>query len=221
MYHKVIGRMNRTSIAGKDLYQHMNTTIDPRAQRSRARILEAVRTILLTEGPEAVTHQRVADVAGVGRATVYRHWTSSDDMVYALLDENPFQLLDAPPDTPLDERLAGWLAWVTELLSDPQRRSVILHVLSRTESDARASRLRSKRISELVVHLDTAIGDTGCWQQLPPARKVDGVTLLVGPLLMRVLMLSTAPSRATVDEVVHRFLVWLEAESVTMQDATR
>lgn len=196
----------------------MNTTTDPRAQRSRARILEAVRSILLTEGPEAVTHQRVADVAGVGRATVYRHWTSADDMIYALLDENPFQLLDAPSTAPLEQRLMDWLSWITELLSDPQRRSVILHVLSRTESDARASRLRMKRMSELVAHLDTAIGNTGCWQQLAPARKVDGVTILVGPLLMRVLMLSTAPSRATVGEVVARFLAWLDAESAASQE---
>lgn len=195
----------------------MKTTIDPRAQRSRAKILEAVRSILFTEGPEAVTHQRVADVAGVGRATVYRHWTSADDMVYALLDENPFRLLDAPPDTPLAARLAGWLSWITELLSDPQRRSVILHVLSRTDSDSRAQGLRARRISELVLHLDTAIGNTGCWQQLSPARKMDGVTLLVGPLLMRVLMLSAAPSLSSVDEVVARFLAWLDAET----DATR
>ena len=196
----------------------MKTTIDPRAQRSRAKILEAVRSILFTEGPEAVTHQRVADVAGVGRATVYRHWTSADDMVYALLDENPFRLLDAPPDTPLAARLAGWLSWITELLSDPQRRSVILHVLSRTDSDSRAQGLRARRISELVLHLDTAIGNTGCWQQLSPARKMDGVTLLVGPLLMRVLMLSAAPSLSSVDEVVARFLAWLDAESDTSRE---
>ena len=199
----------------------MKTTIDPRAQRSRAKILEAVRSILFTEGPEAVTHQRVADVAGVGRATVYRHWTSADDMVYALLDENPFRLLDAPPDTPLAARLAGWLSWITELLSDPQRRSVILHVLSRTDSDSRAQGLRARRISELVLHLDTAIGNTGCWQQLSPARKMDGVTLLVGPLLMRVLMLSAAPSLSSVDEVVARFLAWLDAESDTSREKSQ
>lgn len=199
----------------------MNTTIDPRAERSRAKILEAVRSILFTEGPEAVTHQHVADEAGVGRATVYRHWGSADDMVYALLDENPFRLLDAPPDAPLEARLAGWLTWVTELLSDPQRRAVILHVLSRTDSDARANRLRVKRISELVTHLDTAIGETGCWQQLSPARKIDGVTLLVGPLIMRVLLLSAPPPRAAVDEVVGRFLAWLEAQSPTESLETR
>lgn len=191
----------------------MNTTIDPRAERSRAKILAAVRSILFSEGPEAVTHQRVADVAQVGRATVYRHWASADDMVYALLDENPFQLLDAPSTAPLEERLAGWLTWVTGLLSEPQRRAVILHVLSRTDSDSCANRLRVKRISELVSHLDTAIGEHGCWQRLPPARKIDGVALLVGPLIMRVLLLSAMPSRPAVDEVVSRFLAWLEAQS--------
>lgn len=187
----------------------MSTSIDPRAQRSREKMLEAVRTILFTEGAEAVTHQRVAEVAGVGRATVYRHWVTSEEMVYALLDANPFRILEAPSSDPLEKRLIAWLTWVTSLLAEPQRRSVILHVLSRTASDTRANRLRENRIRELAEHLDAAIGDTGHWQRLSPARKIDGVTLLVGPLMMRVLMLSETPSRAMVEEVVHHFLDWL------------
>ncbi|MFJ8036087.1 helix-turn-helix domain-containing protein [Streptomyces sp. NPDC096032] len=39
--------------------------------------MDAAATALLTEGGlEAVTHQTVATRAGVGRATVYRHWAS-------------------------------------------------------------------------------------------------------------------------------------------------
>ncbi len=47
---------------------------DPRVARTTARVLDAVRDLLLTEGPDAITHARVADAAGVGRATLYRHW---------------------------------------------------------------------------------------------------------------------------------------------------
>ena len=191
----------------------MSSTIDPRAQRSRAKILEAVRSILFTEGAEAVTHQHVADVSGVGRATVYRHWATSEEMVYALLDEHPFRILDAPTTESLEERLVAWLTWVTGLLAEPERRAVILHVLSRTASDTRANRLRANRLNELAAHLNAAIGDTGSWQQLTPARKIDGITLLVGPLMMRVLMLSESPSQAMVEEVVQHFLDWLNNQS--------
>jgi len=41
---------------------------DPRAARSREAILCAARLLLEREGPESVTHQRVAREAGVGRA---------------------------------------------------------------------------------------------------------------------------------------------------------
>jgi len=41
---------------------------------TRAAILDAARQVLFDEGWEALSHQRVAEVAGVGRATVYRHW---------------------------------------------------------------------------------------------------------------------------------------------------
>jgi AcrR family transcriptional regulator len=37
-------------------------------------VLDAVRDLLLAEGPDAVTHARVAAASGVGRATLYRHW---------------------------------------------------------------------------------------------------------------------------------------------------
>ena len=45
---------------------------DPRTVRSREAILAAARHLLLHHGPAAVTHQRVAEQAGVGRATVSR-----------------------------------------------------------------------------------------------------------------------------------------------------
>ena len=221
MSHKFIGRITSGKLAERICTRFMSTPLDPRAQRSRAKILDAVRAILFKEGAEAVTHQHVAETAGVGRATVYRHWKSADEMVYALLDENPFRMLEAPSQEPLEERLAAWLTWMTELLVDPQRRAVILHVLSRTASDGRANRLRANRVAELAAHLDEAIGDTGRWATLTPARKLDGITMLVGPLMMRVLMLSSPPSRAAVDEVVQHFLAWLDrqAEGDTGTDA--
>lgn len=160
-----------------------------------------------------MTHQHVAEVAGVGRATVYRHWKSVDEMVYALLDENPFRLLEVAADTPLEKRLSDWLGWATELLADPQRRSVILHILSRSETDARAHRLRTNRIMELVAHLDAAIGNTGSWQQLTQETKVNGIAMLVGPLMMRVVFLSVAPTPKQVQDVVNNFLFWLDRQS--------
>ena len=48
--------------------------VSPRVERSRQRALAAGREILLHEGWDALSQRRVAEVAGIGRATVYRHW---------------------------------------------------------------------------------------------------------------------------------------------------
>src|SRR5207253_9637577 len=40
---------------------------------------------LAREGPGAITHQRVAQQAGVGRATVYRHWAAPEDLLRDVL----------------------------------------------------------------------------------------------------------------------------------------
>jgi AcrR family transcriptional regulator len=43
-------------------------------QRTHAAIADAVRSLFAEEGWDAVTHQRVAERAGYGRNTVYRHF---------------------------------------------------------------------------------------------------------------------------------------------------
>lgn len=189
------------------------TVTDPRALRSRQAILDAVGWILLNEGPDRVTHQRVAEVSEVGRATVYRHWKSADDMVLALLDEDPFRLLRLPAHDSLEDQLTEWLVWATNLLAEPRRRLVILHVLSRSEFNERAQRLQMRRLGELMTDLSIAIGDRGGWATSPPERRRDGISLLIGPLFMQIVFLGQPPDPAWIREVVERFLTWLDAQS--------
>jgi len=51
------------------------------AERTRELMLDAAAELLHREGPDAVTHLRVADAAGVARTTVYRHWHNRTDLV--------------------------------------------------------------------------------------------------------------------------------------------
>jgi AcrR family transcriptional regulator len=54
--------------------------LDPRAARSRTAMLDAARRLLVTEGWDSITHARVAEAAGVGRATAYRHWPTATEL---------------------------------------------------------------------------------------------------------------------------------------------
>jgi len=58
---------------------------DARVARTRAAVLEAGARLLFTEGWDAVTHVRIAEDSGVGRATVYRHWPTTEDLLSEVL----------------------------------------------------------------------------------------------------------------------------------------
>src|SRR5262245_19919967 len=65
--------------------------VDPRVERSRRVILEAVLEELGEVGYGPMTIERVAARAGVGKSTVYRHWPGKLELV-----EDAFRTLKAP-----------------------------------------------------------------------------------------------------------------------------
>lgn len=53
----------------------------PRSRRSHEAILAATREILIDSGVHELSIEGVASKAGVGKATIYRHWKSKDDLI--------------------------------------------------------------------------------------------------------------------------------------------
>ncbi len=56
---------------------------DRRTERTRSALMRAFVQIVLTEGYEAVTVERVAEAANVGRSTFYMHYRSKEDILKA------------------------------------------------------------------------------------------------------------------------------------------
>jgi AcrR family transcriptional regulator len=84
-------------------------TSDPRFERSREAIVAAARELLLARGPGAVTHGQIADHAGIGRATVYRHWPRTDQLLAEAMATVPM---------PFFERAASpYRAWLSRELT--------------------------------------------------------------------------------------------------------
>jgi AcrR family transcriptional regulator len=54
---------------------------DPRLDRTETTVLAAVRRLLDSEGPQAVTFGRVSREAGVSRTTLYRHWAGPSELL--------------------------------------------------------------------------------------------------------------------------------------------
>ena len=53
----------------------------PRVERSKAVIIEATLALLAEEGVGGLTVDAVAARAGVGKATLYRHWSSRAELI--------------------------------------------------------------------------------------------------------------------------------------------
>ncbi|WIM89004.1 TetR/AcrR family transcriptional regulator [Candidatus Mycobacterium wuenschmannii] len=59
---------------------------DARVARTRADVARAALEVLTGEGSDAVTHARVAELAGYSKTTLYTHWPSRAELVALALD---------------------------------------------------------------------------------------------------------------------------------------
>lgn len=72
--------------------------VDPRLERSRMRLLDAASQLLTTGGVEAVTVEAVTRMSKVARATLYRHFGSTTQLLAAT-----FERLLPPVDSPTED----------------------------------------------------------------------------------------------------------------------
>lgn len=62
------------------------------AQKNRQRLLVAAEHLFSAYGVESVTMSDVAEAAGVGKGTLYRHFSSKTELCHALLDQDQREL---------------------------------------------------------------------------------------------------------------------------------
>jgi AcrR family transcriptional regulator len=94
--------------------------LDP--ERDRA-IAAAVLEVLARDGYAGLTMDAVALAAGVGKATIYRRWSSKADLLLSVLDVAGDDLLAAPDTGCLREDLLAVLTATVELLAGPSGRA--------------------------------------------------------------------------------------------------
>src|SRR5258707_1115819 len=157
---------------------------DPRAARSREAILAAALDLLAREGPGAITHQRVAQQAGVGRATVYRHWAAPEDLLRDVLytAELPFF---ATPALPLRPWLHAELRRLADELALPPVASLAIALMEQTRSGGAGARPH-RHIITITKRLAAAFAlavDAGELDTAPDAALA--AAQLIGPLVYR------------------------------------
>ena len=162
---------------------------DPRVERSRRVILQAALAELGERGYGAFTIESVAARAGVGKATVYRHWEGKLPLI-----ADAFQTLNVQPAAPEEggtprERVGRLMKHLVEGMIDSPFAACVPALIDAAERDPEVRRFHhaynAKRRQRLVEAIAAGItaGD------FPPSLDPEIAALaLVGPIFYRRLM---------------------------------
>jgi AcrR family transcriptional regulator len=94
---------------------------DARVARTRADVARAALEVLTDEGSDAVTHARVAELAGYSKTTLYTHWASRVDLIVLAVDalgELPHHERSGDLRADIIGELAAFRGGITEMRLD-------------------------------------------------------------------------------------------------------
>lgn len=179
---------------------------DPRVQRSRRVILDATLELLGEVGYGALAVEAIAARAGVGKSTIYRHWNGKIDLIEDALRTLKSDVL-VPDEGTFRERLTGYLAAIAAAVNDSTWSSCLPAMIDAGERDADVCRIhRAYTRGRMAVLEDflTAAVEAG---ELPADTDVPTLgDALVGPILMRRLLLHEDFSPSNVGRIVDQLI---------------
>lgn len=184
----------------------MHTKVDPRIERNRAAILDGAVRLLQEEGWEALTQERVALRAGVGRTTVYRHWPDRIALLMDALDAIGTQM-HSEPTGDLRADVLGELQRFRKLISEPTQGRLLATLAYHGCTDADLGSFKERMTARHTALVREAI----CRSQKSGELRADldpdeAVGALFGPLCYRFFLSGEPVTAALVRRVVDGFL---------------
>jgi AcrR family transcriptional regulator len=179
----------------------------PRSAAAHRAILDAVLALLAEEGFGRLSIEGVAARAGVGKATVYRRWSSKVPLVIEALDTRASEQLSVPDTGTVRGDLTEFLTQVVRAMTGPEGRAVapLLEGISRSPELAAAFRRDlispRKEIANEIVRRGIARGE------LRPDLHFDvALDAPVGIIFHRLLITGEPLDEALVGRVVDQLL---------------
>jgi TetR/AcrR family transcriptional regulator of autoinduction and epiphytic fitness len=176
--------------------------LDPRVERSRARILDAALHELGEVGYGSLTIEGVAKRAGVGKATVYRHWDGKLDLVADAVVQLK-QIDPPPPDADVVDQIVDTVRALAAALAGSRLAQCLPALIDAAERDAAVREFHHRTSEARRSHLVGLVERAQREGRLDPA--ADALLLgesLVGPLFLRRLMTDAPFPPDDVDRLV-------------------
>jgi AcrR family transcriptional regulator len=173
----------------------MGAGTDPRPARSRARLLDAATTLLRAGGPNAVTIDAVTRTANVARATLYRHFSSVNELMAAAF----MSLLSPAPMPPAegslrDRLIAVVVGWTESIAEVPAMLTAMTWMASGPDAGAypdaaqsdseTVGTLKSRIIGLYSVPFDAILDSPQAADELDEVDRVQTIALLIGPVIL-------------------------------------
>jgi AcrR family transcriptional regulator len=182
--------------------------VDPRVERSRSSVVDAAAQLLLADGPDAITHARVAAAAGVSRTTVYKHFPERSDLLFVTVEAVGKNLPD-PSDITGDLRtdLQTFLHHLATDLRDPVRTRVMAMMMERALHDDAVALVRNAFMQQIcVAFADIAAAGVAAGELSDDIDVGLGLASLAGSLIHARLLADQHVDDALVDAVIDNFI---------------
>jgi AcrR family transcriptional regulator len=180
---------------------------DPRLDRTRKAVFQAVRELLVEEGWEAVTQNEVALRSGVGRSTVYGHWPDRNSLVLDAWDLELDYARNVALSRDLRSNLLAAMEAIRYSMIDRQGARFLIAMIARAEWDLDVQPIKKDLVERSITTLRAILIDAIARNALPSDEDPDlAIDHLCGPIVMRRLVTDQPLERPLIERLVDDYL---------------
>lgn len=172
----------------------------PLSIEARDKALEAAAALVAEAGIEGFTIDEVARRSGVAKSTLYRHWTSANELLVSAIDCH-IEHIPTPDTGSLHGDLVRLLETLRPLLDDEGNRRLMIEMLAAAARDPELERIKRTMLAERTAPIGTIVRRAVERGEIPPIDD-DRATLFVhGTVTARTLIRGEPIDEAEVGEL--------------------